>query len=174
MTYLFSAIRRNKENGEGAERKVLVEVCYAGDQFETIARLTAQCSLSPGKWRIYRSVNKRNVATAKLEFVKTLMTQLVTPLSTTDRQPEALWKKILASPSHKSERKFLLDVDTKNKELLLQLHSAIGQIPLLEIVETPNGFHYVTPPFDPKLVLGVEKVEIKKDALIFVKAFEVQ
>ena len=42
------------------------------------------------------------------------------------------------------------------------------------MVKTPNGYHGIVEPFDPRLVENIENVEVKKDAFLFRDIFEIK
>jgi hypothetical protein len=169
MIFVYQAIKRPKEN-ENMEGIISVrEVHYPGfRRDEVITKLKARISQYPGVWRIYRSVNVRNEVKAKLEFIDTLTRQLVLPQSVSNKNPESLWKDILMQPRNKAERWFLIDVDTKDVSILAAIKSN-PQIGICEVVPTPNGFHVVCEPFDPRLIESLPDVSVKKDALLYIE-----
>lgn len=170
MVYIFHAIRRNKDNTpENHGHMKSREICL-GDESRTIARLKANTT-APGIWRIYRSVNRRNVKKAELELLQTLASRLAFPTSVSDAPVTSLWKTILMQPHNKAERKFLIDVDDENA---LPLVRNIASLEIESIVKTPNGYHIVCLPFDPRLIENIPNVSIQKDGLLLIDVYEVK
>lgn len=169
--YVYEAIRRAKDNAEGDPYKngCFREVCWNGDEEETICRLIEKTSRKPGVWRVYRTVNRRDVRKTQIELIKTLV-DMVAGDNTTTKSPESLWKTLLCQPRNKAERRWLLDCDVDNP-----LPPAISSplITVQEISKTPNGWAFICAPFDPTKVSLPGFAEIKKDALLFIKRYEV-
>lgn len=110
-----------------------------------------------------------------MELVDTLIKQLVTPAAVSDKNPESLWKDILMQPRNKAERLFLLDVDTKDDNILERLNNYLLVSDLFfEARPTPNGMHYVTEPFNPVVLEEFEDVSLKKDGLLYVESLEIK
>lgn len=94
--FVYQAIRRQKENLNIEGPRIIREVQYSRfSEAQIIERLKAKISTTPGVWRIYRSVNKRDEVKSKLEFIVILTRQLVLPQSVSNKDPESLWKDIL-------------------------------------------------------------------------------
>lgn len=56
---------------------------------------------------------------------------------------------------------------------MLQITS-LPEIAINQIVHTPNGFHIICEPFNPKLVEQLQDVvSIKKDALVYIETITV-
>jgi hypothetical protein len=66
--YIYQAIKRKKENDQ---KQSIRYVCY-DDDGKAIPYLKRQTQGIKGKWRIYRSVNPRDVRKAKLELMHVL------------------------------------------------------------------------------------------------------
>jgi hypothetical protein len=172
--YVYQAIRRPKENPDIDGIRVIREVGYSRfTEQEIINKLKAKISTIPGVWRIYRSVNTRDEVKSKLELIDTLTRQLVLPNSVSNKDPESLWKDILMQPHNKAERLFLLDIDSKD-EFVIKTIFINALINIHQVAETPNGFHMICDPFDPKLIESFqETVSIKKDALVYIQTITV-
>lgn len=171
--YVYEAIKRTKENSNIEGPRIIREVLYAHQTEEqVITKLKKAITEFPGVWRIYRTVNKRNYDKARLELAHTLFDQLINPEGTSNKNPESLWKDILLQPRNKSERLFLLDIDTKDNSVLLKLLTN-PQLIVRYKVETPNGYHLICEPFNPELIQNIEQVEVKKDALVYIETVEI-
>lgn len=171
--YMYEAIKRPKENADMSGLRFIREVGY--DRFtekEIIDRLELKISSTPGIWRIYRSVNKRDERKAKLELAETLIKQLVYPESVSNKDPESLWKDILMQPHNKAERLFLIDLDS-NDEALAKKIIYNPAITVHDKIKSPNGFHLICDPFDPRQIEGMPEASVVKDALVYIKTVTV-
>jgi len=113
--------------------------------------------------RIYISASPRNIWEArKLAIVKYVQTE------DSEEEPcdplRQLFSCLMSAPG--CER-WVVDIDTKEEDVLhavqycLQEHAPGSKI--LATLNTPNGYHLVTEPFDARLLETFDKVEIKKD-----------
>ena len=129
--------------------------------------LEYRARIAGGKWRIHKTVNKRDTEKARKWLLKKLIDY-----------PEgrgfvdSLWRTALLQPEcvH-GEKKFLLDVDTKNKEELDVVRGYIGDH-LIEEIETENGYHFITKPHDTRMVCELKYVELIRDGYSYVKTIE--
>jgi hypothetical protein len=174
MIYMYEAIRRPKENSNMDGLRCVRAVKYDNTtEDEVIAQLKLKIASTAGRWRIYRLVNARDPVKAKLELIETLTKQLVYPLSVSDKNPEALWRDILMQPRNKVERLFLIDVNTLDYGCVSQI-LADARITVQYVTHTPNGYHIVAEPFDPRFIEPLsEFASIKKDALVYITTIDV-
>ncbi len=173
--YMLVAMRRKSPNkGENVEYEKVVHRRLVSGKMESDLNKAAKdfakmFENEPGVWRMYRSVNRRDVQKA----LKALQVDLVLNGEVFAHKVDSVWKSVLMKPENKAERLFLVDVDTKDLETLeavkTKLHEA--KVLLKEVVETPNGFHLVTTPFNKTMVTQFENVEVKTDALLFMFTF---
>jgi hypothetical protein len=75
-------------------------------------------------------------------------------------------------PHNKAERKFLLDIDDKDSIDVVKTILEIAKIEILDFIETPNGYHIVTFPFDRRIL--PKCVDVKPDALKFKEMYIVK
>ena len=178
--YIYEAIKRKKENPNNVGERCIREVSYDVVGKRAIDELKKKTSNDVVIWRIYRTVNSRDARKAQIDLAKTLI-DILSGVNDTKKTVENLWKDILSQPRNKAERKFLVDVDSAclvNK--VSKIIRDCGRGLLLDTVATPNGFHLITLPFDPRIMkdsLTTEEfanVEIKKDALVFVEKYKVR
>ena len=169
--YVYQAVRRNKENQGNKDREQYWEVAYPdSDHDGVIASMKRRVSHKPGVWRIYRSVNQRDIVKAKLDLLDILTKSLVYE---DKRRVETIWRTVLMQPKNKAERLFLLDIDSTTPDIVA-IHKAIGgPEKQKDLVFTPNGYHMITEPFNPTAMVPFEYVEIKKDAFLFIEKFEI-
>ena len=162
--HLYIAIRRKKENSD------LKEICFRHvirDEGKDLEFIKQKIAGVPGVWRIYKTVNARNFEKAR----KILITKLVQDPENWMYRVDSLWKTCLLQPKCRAERKYLLDIDTKDFKRECEVMEAIKKTnpELLERTETPNGVHIVLEKFDTRVLEGIEDVEFKRDGYVFVE-----
>ena len=161
MVHIYVAIRRKKENVEK-------ELCFrqiVRDDVLDLEVLRARIKKVPGIWRIYKTVNKRKVEPAR----RLLMKKLIDYPTEFQYRIDSLWKNCLLQKECKGERNFMLDIDTKDVPIELKKMVSYGEITVDEVIETPNGYHYICPELDTRLLQGIEDVEVKRDDIKFIE-----
>lgn len=156
---VLMALSRTKDGQESGCMRVV-----AKDYDLDLAILELRCRHAGGKWRIHKTVNRRDTEKARV----TLLHKLID-------YPEgrgfidSLWRTaLLQSNCVYGEKKFMLDVDTKDPEKLAQVRVLVGEN-LLQEVETENGFHFITRPHDTRAVCALEFVDLQRDGYVYVK-----
>jgi hypothetical protein len=160
---LFLAFARPKDGV--VNRKCIRTIIK--DYEQDLAILEAKLKIIGGIWRIHKTTNSRDTVKA----MKWLQHKLLD-------NPEfagcidSIWRTALLQPECiYGEKWFLLDVDTKNKEALdeLDFRMYLSFAVVLETIETPAGWHYITRPFDTRWVCNLMFVSLKRDGYSFVK-----
>lgn len=171
--YLLFAILRKKDNPNIKKQIVIRQICSDRECDLKILKLRIQ--KIPGTWRIYESINTRNILKAKNMYIHKLIDDLT--LNKYTYRLESLWKSCLMNPENKLTNYFLLDIDTKDLIIVNQIIDLLSQLQKkYEIRETINGYHIKTDSFDVRLLQSLkldEFVEIKKDALFFLDVIKV-
>jgi hypothetical protein len=124
--FILEGIRRKKDNPDSNKKEICFRHISAGTENleKDIELLKSRIKLSgePGVWRIYRTVNKRDVVKAKRAFVHQLIDIDDQGVFEKDEQGNdfvsTLWKTVLCQPENKAERNFLVDVDSKDRALI--------------------------------------------------------
>jgi hypothetical protein len=143
-----------------------------------LAVLELRCQLAGGKWRIHKTVNARDTEKARKWLLKKLI-----DFPEGRGFIDSLWRTALLQPECVAgEKKFLLDIDSKDPRLLAAVEGGIAQAGfemaqktgyertlLLNQVETENGWHYITAPFDTRVVLSLPSVSLQRDGYVYVK-----
>ena len=129
--------------------------------------LETKVRLIGGKWRIHKTVNKRDTEKAR----KWLLHKLI-DFPDGRGFVDSLWRTALLQPECVyGKKKFLLDIDTKKTDFLIELEQLIdseGGI-VSDRVETENGWHFVTNSFDTRKVCIEKDVELIRDGYLYVK-----
>ena len=169
QAYMLVALRRvskSKNENVGLTQKVIRQLIKPSDDYHLeVEKLVNDISNEDGYWRIYRSVNKRDLNKA----FKALQIEMINRGTEIADRIDGVWKSIIMKPENKAERLFLVDIDTKNEKILMDIISSLNPIGIIENNETPNGYHIITKPFKPQLLQNFKDVEVKKDALFFIK-----
>lgn len=159
---LFLAFARPKD-GE-ANRKCIRTIIR--DYEQDLAILEAKLKIIGGVWRIHKTVNSRDCEKARLWLLHKLIDN-----------PEfagcvdSLWRTALLQPECKATDYFMFDVDTKEENIIADVVNLIRSN-IISRVKTPNGWHYITKPFDTREVCKWSCVSLKRDGYIFIKKVE--
>jgi hypothetical protein len=127
-----------------------------------------------GVWRIYETVNARNPVLSQKE----LMIRLIKNEKDYSLNIDSLWKTCLMQPENKAERFFLIDIDTKDENIIKAIELLLEERHINYLLrETVRGYHIKSDVFDIRLITNdpfYKDVEIKKDALFFIQTIEIQ
>lgn len=79
------------------------------------------------------------------------------------------WMSMLQKSGNKDDNYFIIDIDKSEKSILNKIYNGIEkETTIKECIQTPNGYHLITDPFNPNQnILDEEYIEIKKDDLFF-------
>lgn len=134
--------------------------------------LKAQLKVIGGCWRIHKTVNARDTEKARKHLLSKLINHpekascIDTEWRTALLQKECIY----------GEKRFMLDIDTKDlKELeyidiLLAYNFCIEEI---EKHKTPNGWHYITKPFDTRTICELKHVTLLRDGYYFIESINI-
>jgi hypothetical protein len=167
--YVLVALRRvtaSKGENTGLTKLCHRSVVRPGETVEECAASLKKMCHEEGNWRIYRSVNKRDL---KKAMDQTQIQMIIHPEQTMHKV-SSIWKSTLMKSECRAEKKFLLDFDSNNASLLEEVKCAViragGEI--LEVVKSPNGYGVVTTGFDVRVLKDdYYECEVKRDALLF-------
>lgn len=160
-------IHRNKEGGDTNNTKVRKIITQNSKEFiEELSALVKMKNESEEAYRIYSSVNDRNVEKAIRKFK---YEQLDADYYDGEQKHQFYfdirnrWIGCLMQPQQKKSSLFLFDVDTEdNGEALKALHD----VEIVKSYKTKNGWHIVTQPFNHTKKTLPENVELKIDGLL--------
>lgn len=174
--YLLMAITRQNEN-EGMtanDREVHRTVVREEEELEgQVEKLRQFYSDSPLTFRLYLSINARNVMKAYFEFQGAMDEWLRMRLNGNEgvkrkfKKLDSEFKSILQTPECKDDRFFLFDIDTEEKEFIDSVRGEIGESQILLEQETPNGHHIITAPNEYSVHMNQPTVELKRDGMVF-------
>ena len=166
--HMFLCLQRNKDNKEVEYPTVYRQIIRDYDKDLNIMR--AKIKTRTGIWRIYRTVNKRSFEKAN----KLFRHRLIDDLEDYYYRLDSLWKTCLLQKSSRAEKRFHIDVDDRKLGLKVASYILNKDIEVFEKpVETPNGWHFITEPFDRREIEEKFKdVEVSTDGYVFVEMIE--
>lgn len=132
-------------------------------------------------FRMYVSANARDAEKAYHQFQKHLLDlkqkygQGHEPAMKKMERLDREWESQLQADGNKSDNRFIIDVDDDSRahfEVVLDLLTS--ETTVVTAVESPNGFHIVTEPFNypGSAVTDMDNVEVKTDSLLFLQLFD--
>lgn len=174
---ILMGIQRTSKNADN--RNCIRQIVY--EEELDLKILEGKLSAFGGEWRIYKTVNKRCVEKAS----KYLQHKLID-------HPEAFkvleseWRTaLLQVGSIYGKRKFMLDIDTEDKDKIALIETIISEEVkkiagdnnvnnvdfILNRIKSPKGWHYITNKFDTRRLLKEcgEYVTLLRDGYHYVK-----
>ena len=156
---VYLALSRTKDGESARCMRVVVK-----RPEEYLFILEQRCLYLGGKWRIHKTVNKRDTEKARKWLLKKLI-----DFPEGRGFIDSLWRTALLQPECiYGEKKFMLDVDTKDIGLLDALDAMVNKHKLEEI-ETQHGWHFITRPFDTRAVCELPYVSLQRDGYVYIK-----
>lgn len=172
-------LHRSKDGGhQGSEyhRRGGFYITHNNEQYrDALVRLLTLQAVAQKPYRLYASVNARDIHKAERAFKMDMLTcdfgDDVNKQFFWERL-ESKWASALMQPGSRmhGQSLFMLDVDGEGDvaELVLKWLSERG-IDVVKQYKTPNGWHVVTPPFNPT-EFHIQGCEIKKDGLLLLNS----
>jgi len=156
---LYLALSRTKDGQSAHCMRVVVK-----RPEEDLFILEQRCIYLGGKWRIHKTVNQRDTEKARKWLLKKLI-----DFPEGRGFIDSLWRTALLQPECiYGEKKFMLDVDTKDAVEIMALKFCFANY-LLESIETEHGWHFITKPFDTRNVLTLPSVSLQRDGYSYLK-----
>lgn len=169
-------LHRTKDGGENTEyqrRGGLAITHDEKDYYEALVRLLTLQAVSSKPYRLYASVNPRDLRKAEHKFKEDMLTVDFAPQENKDyfwTRLESKWASALMSPGSRAKSNFMIDVDGDGDITAPALQwLAENGVEYIKMYQTPNGWHIITPPFNPTN-WNPANGEIKKDGLILLSA----
>lgn len=175
-TRYLTLLHRQKDGGSTDEykRRGAYFITQTPEEYlDALVRLLALQAVFSKPYRLYASVNPRNMKKAEKSFKMDMLTCDFDE----GESKEYFWKRLaskwvsaLMSPGSRFDSLFILDVDGEGDvtaPVLKWLES--NHVDIIKQYKTPNGWHIVTKPFNPT-ELNLPNCEIKKDGLILLSA----
>ena len=152
----------NIDTNELQHRKVFKKIWSTLEEREKrLTELKAVASCYPEyKWRIYETINWRDLRKTYYEFQKKMLdwqrTDATGQMDWLDKV-HSEWTSTMMRPQcrykgegkdNKDDTSFLIDVDNKDKEIIRLVEVLLSDIVVKEKYETPGGWHYIVEPFN--------------------------
>lgn len=180
---MLFAIARSKNNpGITAKGQVVIrEPVRSLESFpHKIEKIRSAASLRDLKFYIYVSVNARDTKKAYANFKKKLTEYELQAMFGQEEYKYQLsrlhkvWYSALMQPNAKATKYFVVDVDSKDRDILDQVLSIVPSFEhrgkfakVYHTQETRNGFHVVTSAFDLRILEGIKDVSVQSDTLLY-------
>jgi len=118
--------------------------------------------------RLYASLNCRNMSKAIKHFQHKQLDLIDDNRDNFYRRINDSFCSSLMQPENRMVSFFLLDCDTTDPMGITGWMVKNRDLKVYFYYPTPNGWHYITEPFNPVRLDGIPDVEIKKDALMLI------
>ena len=163
---MIMLMHRSKDGGNDNDRKAFRKISKNIEEFEMILDEMINIKRKSNlPYRIYSCVNSRDIKKAIKTFKQK---QLDADYYNEDSKNgfyldiKNRWISALMQPSSRAETNFLIDIDDKQEEKKAEqtIANIVGRN--FKKYKTKNGFHFITPPFNPSMI----DYEVKKDGLL--------
>jgi len=170
--HVLSLMFRKKDNPNSDKDKYIFREVYnvgdyvmRRDKIEKLKQISKVCA---GTWRIYESINERDVEKAKVMLMHKLIDNAI-DVSKIDSE----WKSILQKHECRGDKKFLLDLDncTISDKYNVMTYLKDNDVIIHETYDTVNGFHIITDKFDVRGMKQFPFVDVKTDDMKLVTTF---
>ena len=147
-----------------------------------LAVLESKLKVMGGNWRIYKTVNERDVEKARIWLLHRLI-----DFPDHAGYVDSEWRTALLQTDHiYGEKKFMLDIDTQDEDKVKVVEDIIGNLWLkqeveglpgakrtpyiiLDRIKSPKGWHYITRHFDTREICKLDYVTLLRDGYHYVK-----
>lgn len=183
--YIITAMARPKENEQIAHgdmpafREIITDEDGIQEKLRKLLTLGRNYTPEEGgelTFRMYITANSRDCLKAFHLYQKELIDmnrrmsdgheETYNHLKRIDKE----WISTLQSDTNKETNRFIIDIDKKSQSLLEETASELREkTDIKHIIETPNGYHIITHPFNYTELDAKEdeEIEIKTDSLMF-------
>ena len=194
--YILLALARPKENEEISHgkipifREIITHEEKIRDKYAFLQSIADNYIPREGNnldFRLYITANSRDVEKSFFSFQKSLTDFSKRMADGHEQTREKIkrldeeWKSTLQTAGNKDDNMFIIDIDECDSSLFdTTLDWLANETTVLNATETPNGFHILTNPFNPKSfgtavnededspIFGKD-IELKTDGLTFLK-----
>ena len=177
---LLALARRSQGEESNCIRSV-----YKGTGNE-IDFLEAKLKIIGGYWRIYMSVNARDVEKAR----KKILTKLINCPEKASYVDSEWRTALLQKDCIYGQKRFMLDIDTEDAEKIEKIEKLLfeaeekrrqdfmrkdyfpiksNDLLIINKIKSPKGWHYITLPFDTREICKLEYVSLLRDGYYFIK-----
>lgn len=165
-------IHRNKEGGKTNNTKVMKIITRNQTEYmDALRALVREMYMSDIPYRIYASVNKRDINKAIRQFkYEQLDSDYFDQVQKENFYLDIKnrWIGCMMQPAQRATSLFVFDVDDpERKDICGATLTAIGtSTDILKVYPTKNGWHIITKPFNYTEIVLPEGCSIQKDGLI--------
>ncbi len=159
--YFVQIIKRKKENPQMKEHNLIMASFYIKslEDVSMFSRISKECYIHNA--RAYIHLNKRSYKKVAFENLESLVKKIK---EEDYKNCSSLYKHSCGVSCHETNKKWIIDFDSKNIEELESLKNKLSEIcngtnlrgqpgpELITTVPTLNGYHLIVKPFDPRLL----------------------
>lgn len=172
-------LHRSKDGGQNKEyhrRSAFFITLNTEEYRDAVERLLILQAVSSKPYRLYASVNARDIQKTERQMKIEMLEADFASAENKQFMYERFcsrWAGALMKPGSRSGSSFILDVDGEGDVTapVLKKLAEINIEPLMQY-KTPNGWHIITPPFNPQLIES-DGCEVKKDGLILLNGSDI-
>ena len=182
--WVLTGIVRNKDNGDSEHNKWMrrliirspedIESCYND--------IKAMGNIKGVTYRMYCSLNARDVTKALFSYQRTLLDIGYDLFKNCDitldhiKRMDSAWKTELLQTSNRATKRFLLDIDLDNGQLMDGILAYLETITTVRAIrKTVSGYHIVFDACDTRELMSKWKdypIDLQRDSLLFVETWE--
>lgn len=175
--YLLLAIARSKENDDiqATDQPTIRKVVENSDEIEDkLEQLEHATKRFPQDYRLYLTINARDITQAFFMF-RQEMEQWMKNIAFGNKNSmrnlkriDHLWKSYLHKQGARDDKLFLFDMDDASESDASELEDLLSnETAVITTMETPNGYHIITEPFNYTEFESEYEYELKKDGMTF-------
>jgi len=194
--WIMTGISRNKDNDDSGVRFIRrLIVAKPSEIAECYNEIKLLANNKNTTYRIYISLNARDVVKTSFEFQKTMidigygLARGLEDHISMSKKIGSIWKTELAQIQNRGTKRVLLDIDGANSIQYSQLLAYIMECYVMESEtlpkaktkiyahrSTPNGYHIVLDAFDTRELIAYckwkdIKADLHRDSMVFVEQF---
>lgn len=158
--HLYMGLQRTSKQGNKNCIRIVIK-----DEELDLKILESKLKVFGGEWRIHKTVNARSCEKARIWLIHHLIDH-----------PEnasfidSAWRTALLQKECKTEKRFMLDVDTQDQDKLGMINRILDKkMGEYFRVKSPSGYHIITPPFDTREICELDYVTLLRDGYYYIK-----
>ncbi len=158
--HLYMGLQRTSKQGNKNCIRIVIK-----DEELDLKILEAKLKVFGGEWRIHKTVNARNCEKARIWLIHHLI-----DFPENASFIDSAWRTALLQRECKAEKFFMLDIDSNKDKDISTLNDILDYNKVvINVVQTPNGWHYITEKFDTREVCKLDYVTLLRDGYYYVK-----
>ncbi len=164
--YHLQIIKRRKENPGMKSNSHAVRSYYISSLEhleEIMSEVVTLCHMQSARACI--NLNRRSFEKVALQVLLKVTNQIINKDFKSVRK---VYESVCGGCSNEPKKRWIVDIDTKDKDILIATEEKIGIENMLAVLPTKNGYHIITWPFSTQLICGLD---VHKDNPTILYAF---